>query len=142
MKRFLTEEGEACVMEAIRAFESATSAELRVCVTYRWIWRMESRAWRAFRKLGMHKTADRNGILILIAPRAGRFFIVGDSGVHQPLGDAFWRSVAEEISVKMSDGSPEEALRHGIALVREKVAALWPHDSRRSNELPDEIAEI
>ena len=45
-----------------------------------------------FAALGMDKTAERNGVLIYVAPRVRKFAIIGDAGVHTRCGDEFWQS--------------------------------------------------
>ena len=42
-------------------------------------------AQKKFRKLGMEKTRERNGVLIFVAPRAQKFAVIGDEGVHREM---------------------------------------------------------
>ncbi len=68
-------------MDPIRTTVSRTSAEIRVCVSYRiWI-RVGPYARRVFRRLGMEATRARNGVLILVLPWLRRFRIAADDGV-------------------------------------------------------------
>ncbi|MBD4807224.1 TPM domain-containing protein, partial [Xanthomonas citri pv. citri] len=48
-----------------------------------------------FRRLGMDKTAQRNGVLIYIATDDHQFAIVGDSGIHAKVSPDFWEETKE-----------------------------------------------
>ena len=62
------------VVQAIREAELASSGEIRVSVA-RFFWGdVEQVAGKAFRRLGMERTPERNGVLIFLVPgrkRAG-----------------------------------------------------------------------
>jgi uncharacterized membrane protein len=40
----------------------------------------------------MQKTRDRNAVLIFVAPRAHKYAVVGDVGVHEKCGEEFWKN--------------------------------------------------
>ena len=61
------------IVAAIAAAEKKSSGEIRVHVTRRIPKNLEERALRRFHLLGMTKTAERNGVLVYIAPRARQF---------------------------------------------------------------------
>jgi len=45
----------------------------------------------------MNKTAARNSVLIYIAPRAHKFAVLGDAGIHEKCGEALWQSVVAKM---------------------------------------------
>jgi uncharacterized membrane protein len=125
---------------AIENAERRTSGEIRVSVT-RFFWgRIEPVAWRAFRRLGMDRTLDRNGILFFIVPSRRRFVVLGDEGIHAKVGPEFWTSVAAATSASFRQGDFTLGLVQGIETVGEQLAAHFPYDpAEDKNELSDEI---
>jgi uncharacterized membrane protein len=128
------------VAQAIARAESRTSGEIRVFVTHKKCPDALRAAREHFDRLGMAKTKQRNGVLIFISPRARTFAIIGDQGVHEKCGDAFWSAVSDAMSAEMKSGHLTDALVHAVeragALLAEHFARL-PGDQ---DELPDELA--
>src|SRR5207244_3273118 len=85
---------DARVVAAIVAAEQRTSGEIRVLVSRQKVDEPIAAAQKHFERLGMTNTAARNGVLIFISPAAKTFAVIGDKGVHEKCGDAFWSAVA------------------------------------------------
>jgi uncharacterized membrane protein len=128
------------IRAAIQAAERRTSGEIRVSVS-RFFWgRIEPVARRAFRRLGMSATRDRNGILFFVVPSRRRFVVLGDAGIHAKVGPDFWTCIARVLSGRFRAGAFTEGLVEGIAAVGERLAEHFPHAGEADrNELPDEI---
>jgi uncharacterized membrane protein len=139
MNFFLTSEDEAELVEEIRAQEARTSAEIRVCVTYRFVWRHERFAWRVFDRSGMRNTRHRNGALIVMMPLMKKVVILGDSGLHAVVAPDYWNDAVRAMVRQMHDAGPLAALREGLRLLGDTLAAAWPREDGDVNELPDEI---
>jgi uncharacterized membrane protein len=107
----------------------------------RYFWgRVEPVARKAFDRLGMSATADRNGILFFVVPSRRRFVVLGDAGIHAKVGPDFWARIAAAMSGRFRKGEFTEGLVEGIASVGEQLAAHFPHAGQADrNELPDEI---
>ena len=141
MSRFFSKLDSDRIVAAIADAEKKSSGEIRVHVTRRKPDDLEQRARRRFELLGMTKTADRNGILIYIAPKLRRFRILGDSGIHEKCGDDFWKETAAEIESHFRKGEFTEGLVRGIAKIGEVLAAHFPRSIDDISELPDEVTE-
>ena len=129
------------VKAAIQAAERRTSGEIRVSVS-RFFWgRIEPVARRAFRRLGMTATKDRNGILFFVVPSRRRFVVLGDEGIHAKVGPDFWTCIAAApCPTAFEKGEFTEGLVEGIATVGERLAEHFPYAGAADvNELPDEI---
>nr|WP_320131862.1 TPM domain-containing protein [uncultured Holophaga sp.] len=128
------------IVAAIEAAEARTSGEIRVSVS-RFFWgSVEKVAWRAFHRLGMDRTAQRNGILIFVVPSRQRFSVLGDEGIHAKVGQGFWDEVAACLGAHFRRGDFTEGLVEGIALIGERLAEHFPHQGKADrNELPDEV---
>jgi uncharacterized membrane protein len=141
MRHFFSKLDSDRIVKAIADAEKKSSGEIRVHVTRRKPDNLEQRARRRFELLGMTKTADRNGVLIYIAPRLRRFQILGDSGIHEKCGDDFWKETAAEIESHFRKGEFTEGIVRGIAKIGDVLAAHFPRTAADVNELPDEVTE-
>jgi len=129
------------IVAAISAAEGRTSAELRVHVTRRVPEDLDLRAQRRFHLLGMAKTEHRNGVLIYIAPRARKFRILGDEGIHAKAGDDFWTGVARVMEAHFRKEQYTEGVVVGIGLLGEELARHFPRARDDRDELPNTIDE-
>jgi uncharacterized membrane protein len=131
---------QARVREAIREAETRTSGEVRVSVS-RFFWGdVRKVAARAFARLGMTATRQRNGILFFIVPSRRRFAILGDEGIHAKVGQEFWEKAAAAVSERFREGDFTAGLVRGIEMVGEQLASHFPYDPTTDvNELPDDV---
>lgn len=141
MRHFLSKLESDRIVKAIADAEKKSSGEIRVHVTRRKPDNVEERARRRFKLLGMTRTALRNGVLIYIAPNVRRFQVLGDSGIHEKLGDDFWKETAAVIEIHFRNGDYTEGIVRGIEKVAEVLAAHFPRSEADVNELPDEVTE-
>ena len=94
----------APIQDAIEAAERRTSGEIRVSVSPIFWGNVRRVAERAFTRLGMTETRERNGILFFVVPSRRRFAIVGDSGIHAKVGPEFWTKVADAVAARFRAG--------------------------------------
>jgi len=128
------------VKKAIEEAERRTSGEIRVSVAPFFWGRVRRVAEKAFTRLRMTETKDRNGILFFIVPSRRRFVILGDEGIHAKVGQDFWESLAALMSDHFRKGEFTEGLVRGIEEAGMKLAAHFPYDAKTDvNELPDDI---
>ena len=131
----------ARVVAAIAAAELLTSGEIRVLVVRDKAADPVAVAQKQFERLGMTQTRERNGVLILIAPRSRSFAIVGDTGIHEKCGDAFWRLVAAEMSARFKRGEFTDGLVHTIEHAGKLLAENFPRSPDDHDELPNAVEE-
>jgi uncharacterized membrane protein len=140
-REFLTHLQHDEIVKAIGEAEKKTSGEIRLFIS-----RKEpdedavAAAQKAFVHLGMHKTKEKNGVLIFVAPRVRKFAIIGDEAVHAKCGDEFWKEVAHEISTHFRNGGFSDGILHGIQRAGKLLADHFPRHPGDKNQLPDEIA--
>ena len=128
------------VREAIRNAERQTSGEIRVSVSPLFWGNVEKVAEKAFVRMGMTRTKDRNAVLFFVVPSRRKFVVLGDSGIHEKVGQNFWYHIVKVVSEKFRDGDFTEGLVRGIASVGEQLAAHFPFNpDRDTNELPDNV---
>ena len=90
-----------------------------------------ARARHEFTRAGLHRHAHRNAALILVAPKARRFAIIGDRALHQRVGEAFWYDLVEETQPYFSRGAVCDGVVHAIERIG---GALHAHFAQPSPE--------
>ena len=109
------------IKSAIEKAELQTSCEIKVFVEDFAKVEVLDRAAFQFKKLGMHKTALRNGILIYLSTEDKKFAIIGDAGINQHTGNEFWDSVKEIMLQEFKKEDFTNGLILGITAIVEKV---------------------
>jgi len=137
---FFSREQQDAIIRAIGEAEHATSGEIRVhiessCKTSV----MDEAAW-LFRKLGMDKTADRNGVRIYLAVRERRFAIIGDTGINAVVPPGFWDNIRNHMQSRFSENLFAEGLTEGIIMAGEQLREHFPHMIDDINEITDTIS--
>jgi len=128
------------VRRAIEEAEGRTSGEIRVSVSTFFWGNVRRTAERAFTRLGMNQTAQRNAILFFVVPSRRAFVVLGDEGIHAKVGQEFWDAVAAAMSARFKAGDFTDGLVHGITEAGRQLAAHFPSQGPRDrNELPDEV---
>ena len=128
------------VKVAIENAELQTSCEIRVFVEDFSKIDVLDRAAFQFKKLAMHETALRNGVLIYLATEDKKFAIIGDAGINQPTGNEFWDSVKELMLTEFKKDDLTTGLIIGIAAIAEKVKLFFPYEMGDKNEISNDIA--
>jgi uncharacterized membrane protein len=128
------------VKQAIQTAERQTSGEIRVSVAPFFWGDVRKVAERAFDRLGMTRTAQRNAVLFFLVPARKRFVVLGDEAIHAHVGDAFWEKIAAAVSGEFRKGDFTAGLVKGIETVSQELAAHFPYDAKTDrNELPDDV---
>jgi uncharacterized membrane protein len=141
-KEFLSKLEHDQIVRTIRDAESKTSGQIRVFVQRG---KLDvdplPAAHRRFHRLGMHKTPERNAVLIFVAPRAHKFAIVGDKAIHEKCGDTLWAHLVNQMRDHFRNEKFSEAIVDAIREIGEALATQFPRRSTSSGELPDELVQ-
>jgi len=130
------------IVDAIKKAEAKTSGQIRVFLQ-RGTFEEDivERAQKKFFQLGMEKTAERNAVLILVAPRVQKFAVIGDEGVHRKCGSQFWQELVERMRQHFLREDFTEALLEAIGSAGTLLAKHFPKTGDSKNELPDDVIE-
>ena len=139
-RKFLSQLQHDDIVAAIRAAEEKTSGEIRVFVSRKSVADPVPAAQAHFLKLRMDQTRHRNAVLIFVAPRAHKFAVIGDAGVHTQCGDMFWRELSEEMAGHFRKSEFTSGIVHGIRKAGELLARHFPPSPGDQNELSNDIA--
>jgi uncharacterized membrane protein len=138
-KKFFTKTEEKHILSAIKEAELASSGEVRVFVESHCKGDIEKRTIDIFKQLKMHKTRERNGVLIYIAIKDRRFTIFGDEGIHQKMGFQFWNEEAVILKSFFVDNKIIDGLTATIISIGQILKEHFPYSTDDKNELPDTI---
>ena len=137
----LDKAAKAQVVEAIRQAEGLTSGEIRVHLKKKCGEDVLAEAKKVFSKLRMHRTRERNAVLIFVAWESRQFAILGDRGIHERVGDLFWAETRDTIVSYFSKGQMKEGIVAGVRSVGEKLKAHFPVKAEDINELSNTVTE-
>lgn len=129
------------IEQSIAELERHTSAELRVVVEFK-AKNADSamnRANELFAELNMHETEQRNGVLIYLAFKPHLLAVVGDEGIHQKVGEAFWQAVYAAMRHHCKQGEFTQAIQAGVLQVQQALAEHFPIQEGDRNELSNEV---
>jgi uncharacterized membrane protein len=141
-RRFLAQLDRARLEEAIGRAEASTTGQVRVVVLPRVRGSLAKVAELTAERLQMQATPGRNGVLILVVPGRREFHVWGDQGIHERVGDEFWKRVAGQISEQFQRGDFPAGLLAGIEEIGRQLAAHFPAQPGSAiNSLPDSIVE-
>jgi uncharacterized membrane protein len=137
---FFSDDQKEAIRKAIVEAEEKTSGEIRVHIEEKCEEGAVQRAEKIFGKLNMHKTAERNGVLIYLAVTSRVFAIYGDKGIHEKVPTLFWDSTSAVMERNFKEGKFTEGLTAGIAMAGEQLATHFPHKADDKNELTNDIS--
>jgi uncharacterized membrane protein len=137
---FFSKEQQAQILAAVKEAEMETSGEIRVHIESTLKGDVLDRAAWLFKKLGMHETDERNGVLFYLVVSDRKFAIIGDAGINAKVPGGFWDDISELLKNNFKEGKFTEGLSEGILLAGKHLKMHFPHKSDDVNELPDEIS--
>jgi uncharacterized membrane protein len=139
-RNFFTHEEQAMLKNAIGEAELHTSGEIRLHLESFCFGNEIKAAQRVFTKLGMHKTQERNGVLIYIATISHRIAIIGDEGIHARLGLEFWEKLVEKLIQQFKAQKRAEALAEAIRECGRQLGKYFPRQDNDRDELQNNIS--
>src|SRR5256714_12032811 len=116
------------IKEAIQKAEHRTSGEIRVSVAPFFWGNVHKAAEKAFTRLGMTRTKDHNAILFFVVPARRKFVVLGDSGIHERVGQKFWHRVVDVVADKFRGGGFTPRVFSGIEGGGGQLASHFPYE--------------
>jgi len=137
---FFSKEQQIEIIQAIKNAEQNTSGEIKIHIEKKCHGDVLDRAAYIFKKLGMHKTNLRNGVLIYLAFETRKFAIIGDAGINSKVPENFWDSIKDNMLQHFKKGNFTEGLTEAITQVGMQLKEYFPHKKNDVNEISDEIS--
>lgn len=137
---FLSKEDQKQILAAIAEAENRTSGEIRLRVENHCSGDPLQRAIKVFELLRMHRTKDRNGILLYVSFDDRKIAIYGDEGIHRRVPENYWQSTLDQMRIDFAKGQYASGLVRAIKDVGTKLKQFFPYQTDDVNELKDDIS--
>ncbi|MHC4212445.1 MAG: TPM domain-containing protein [Planctomycetota bacterium] len=137
--KFFSSAEKDCIDQAIEKAEKVTSAEIKLIVLRHCWLDIKTKAAELFKKYQLHKTENRNAVLILLVTTNREFLIYGDEGIHQKVGQSFWDDVKDSMLEHFCQDEFGTGLQAGIEHIGDKLKCLFPCQDDDKNEIDNEV---
>ena len=140
-KNFFTAEDQQLIIEAIQNAERMTSGEVRVFVESKCSY-MDAidRAAELFFQLEMHKTDDRNAVLLYVAMKDRQLAVFGDEGIHKKVGNEYWSAEVKKMISNFNRENYAAGISEVVKDIGEALTKNFPFNNETDkNELPDDL---
>lgn len=136
----INKEQQAEILKAIGTAERNTSGEIRVHIEKKCPVDVLDRAAFIFKKLKMHNTQLRNGVLFYLALEDRKFAILGDAGINAKVQENFWDEIKNVLAGHFQNSDFAGGLSKGIIMAGEQLTTFFPIQPDDVNELSDDIS--
>jgi uncharacterized membrane protein len=140
VRAFLSDDDLEAVARAVTEAEGHTSAEVRVHLDHSCDGDVLQQAIKVFERLDMHKTAARSGVLVYVSVTDRKLAVIGDRGIHERLGEAYWRGLVAAVRERMRQQQSRDGLIHAVAEVGRELGRHFPRRPGDKNELSDQVS--
>jgi uncharacterized membrane protein len=144
-KKYFPASGLQLIEDRIAESEIGHSGQIRVVIETTLspyaIWHQQSSRERAIEVFSLQKiwdTENNNGVLIYLLMADHAFEIIADRGVHQKVGDEFWKKVCEMMEIRLKNSDFQEGVLTGIHEIDQILRKFYPASVITPNELSDE----
>jgi len=141
-RRLLSHADLDAIAAAIASAEAATSGQIKVHLERRvhgGTGDALARAKEVFAHLGLHRTEGRDAVLIYLALEDRKLAIIGDIGIHERVGDAYWETIRDHLVHHLRTGAPRAAI---VGADEELGRVLREHFPRSHGDRKDLCNEV
>jgi uncharacterized membrane protein len=96
-------------------------------------------AEKEFLQLGIHKTEERTGILILIVLKEREFYILADEGINSQVEKTTWNKIRDNMAADFSKGNFSEGILRCVDSIGEILKQKFPVKPGDRNELSNRV---
>ena len=130
------------IKRAIQRAERRTSGEICVSLSPPFWGDVWKAAERAFDRLGMTATRNRNAVLFFVVPARHKLVVLGDSGINEKVDADFWPRIVRALAERFRQSDFTGGIVAGIEAVGEELAIHFPRLDSDTNELPDDVDDL
>ena len=146
LKKYLSKADIGLITTKIAEVERSTSGEIRVSILHRRGWgerklSLYDLALKEFARLGMNKTSDRTGVLIMFVMSERAFQIIADEGIHAKVPDGTWEKIAAEMSGHFRLGKYVYGICDAVEAVGRELRQHFPRGAHDRDELSNDVVE-
>ena len=132
-EKAFTQQQKDAMVTAIKLAEKDTSGEIRVHIENHSKIDVLDRAADVFAHLNMHKTVQRNGVLIYVALLDHKSAILGDAGINAKVPADFWDSIMKNMIAKFKEGKITEGICEAVISAGEQLKVYFPYQADRTS---------
>ncbi len=136
---FLSDNELTRIEAKIAAAEVMTSAEIKIVIAEKRGKSIEKTAARFFNRYRLHKTTERNCVLILIVISRREYFVYGDRGIHARVGPAFWEEMRDRMQVLFAEDKIGDGICLAIHMAADRLAHYFPYHANDANEISNKV---
>jgi len=140
VRALLSDDDLEAIARAVAEAEAHTSAEVRVHLDHSCGGDALQQAIKVFERLGMHRTAARNGVLVYISVTDRKLAVIGDRGIHERVGEAYWQGLVAAVRERMRQQRSRDGLVLALADVGRELGRHFPRRPDDTNELPNDVS--
>jgi len=128
------------IVSAIEQAEMQTSGEIRVFVESKCNYvKAIDRAKELFDHLDMHKTEDRNAVIVYVALKDRQLAIYADEGIYEIAGSSFWENQVITMLKHFNSQDYVEGIASVVSQIGKALQTNFPYQKNDINELPNDI---
>lgn len=116
----------ARIERAIRRAEEGSSGHIVVRIVPEKDVDAFARAREEFELAGLHAASERNTAMVLVAPIAHTYAVLGDRELHARVGDAFWRDLASEMQPYFAKKQIGSGIVYAVERIGRELKAHFP----------------
>jgi putative membrane protein len=98
-------------------------------------------AFRMFAARGVHRTRDRTGILLYISELERMAVLLGDSGIHERVGDDGWPQHIAHLVSRIREGRTADGVIEVLEALETSLAAKLPVAADDIDELSNRVIQ-
>lgn len=141
---YLSDESLDKIAALIACVEKKTCGEIRVCIKKKRGFFEKKHtpreiALKEFKKLGMHKTSEKTGVLMFIIFHERKFEIVADEGINSKITSDHWNVISEKLKNHFVNKDFFEGISTGINEIGETLINEFPVKNDDKDELSNTV---
>ena len=142
VRSLLSAEQEQALVDAISQAELNTSGEIRIHLEKSTgNSSAEQRAKQWFGKLEMHKTAEKNGVLLYLAIQDRQLALWAGEGINEKVPADFWQEIIDLMISEFKEGHFSGGLIDGVEKTGKALGEFFPRKDDDVDELSNEISK-
>jgi len=133
------------ISDKIKETEKRTAGEIRISIKEKRKFLQRNKtlkqlAEEEFFRLGMNKTRDETGILILLLLGERQFYILADKGINEKVEPTTWDSIKDKMQAMFLKGEFSKGILFGIDEIGKILITHFPVKQDDKDELNNRIA--
>jgi uncharacterized membrane protein len=126
----ITKADRARIARAIAVAEDGTTGTIAVRIVNDKHLNAIEKAKSEFAHIGLHHHETANAALVLVAPSARQFAVIGDRALHARVGDEFWNQLTTEMRRFFAYDQTAEGIVHAVDRLGEQFRTHFAVDPR------------